>query len=41
MTWLQQHSVNAFWGHVFGVDDDKDVFEFGVDGSIGTLGPTT
>ena len=30
-----------FLGHVFGVDDDKDVFEFGVDGSIGTLGPTT
>ena len=38
-TWLQQHSV--FWGHVFGVDDEKDVFEVSVDGSIGTLGPTT
>ena len=30
-----------FLGHVFGVDDDKDVFEVSVDGSIGTLGPTT
>ena len=30
-----------FWGYVFGVDDEKDVFEVSVDGSIGTLGPTT
>ena len=37
-TWLQQHYV---FGHVFGVDDEKDVFEVSVDGSIGTLGPTT
>ena len=30
-----------FLGHVFGVDDEKDVFEVSVDGSIGTFGPTT
>ena len=30
-----------FFGDVFGVDDEKDVFEVSVDGSIGTLGPTT
>ena len=30
-----------FFGDVFGVDDEKDVFEVSVDGSIGTLDPTT
>ena len=30
-----------FFGDVFGVDDEKVVFEVSVDGSIGTLGPTT
>ena len=26
---------------IFGVDDEKEEHEYSVDGSIGTLGPTT